>query len=124
MELEYINTTKTEFVSFHLSQKNDADFEKEEWRQSKLLGSHMCSNYDILQRCIKGNIAFNSYKNVWLQGRRIKICKLVQIYEAMVVSVIMYNCSSWAATKDILDKPPETDPEHQIPNRHIEQKAL
>jgi hypothetical protein len=99
-----INTTKTEFVSFHLSQKNDADFEKEEWRQSKLLGSHMCSNYDILQRCIKGNIAFNSYKNVWLQGRRIKICKLVQIYEAMVVSVIMYNCSSWAATKDILDK--------------------
>ena len=99
-----INTTKTEFVNFHLSQKNDADFEKEEWRQSKLLGSHMCSNYDILQRCIKGNIAFNSYKNVWLQGRRIKISKLVQIYEAMVVSVIMYNCSSWAATKDILDK--------------------
>ena len=64
----------------------------------------MCSIYDIEQRCIKGNIAFNSYKNVWLQGRRININKLVQIYEAMVVSVIMYNCSSWAATNDILEK--------------------
>jgi hypothetical protein len=99
-----INTTKTEFVDFHLAQKNEDDFENEEWRKSKLLGSHMCSIYDIKQRCIKGNIAFNSYKNVWLQGRRINIRRLIQIYEAMVVSVIMYNCSSWAATKDILEK--------------------
>ena len=26
------------------------------------------------------------------------------VYEAMVVSVMMYNCSSWAATKDTLKK--------------------
>ena len=57
-----INTTKTEFVDFHLAQKNDEDFEKETWRQTKLLGSHMCSIYDIEQRCIKGNIAFNSIR--------------------------------------------------------------
>ena len=99
-----INTTKTEHVDFHLAQKNEDDYENEEWRKSQLLGSHMCSIYDINQRCIKGNIAFNSYKNVWLQGRRINIRKLIQIYEAMVVSVIMYNCSSWAATKDTLEK--------------------
>ena len=99
-----MNTTKTEFVDFHLAQKDDADFEKEDWRVSRLLGSLMCSIHDIKQRCIKGNIAFNSFKAVWLEGRRIPLTKLIVIYEAMVVSVIMYNCSSWAATKDVLEK--------------------
>ena len=32
------------------------------------------------------------------------ISKLIQIYEAIVVSVIMYNCSSWAAPCDVLRK--------------------
>ena len=99
-----INTTKTEFVDFHLAQKDDKDFEQEEWRESTLLGSLMCSTKDVKQRCIKGNIAFNSFKAVWLEGRRIPLPKLITIYEAMVVSVIMYNCSSWAATKEVLNK--------------------
>ena len=99
-----INTTKTEFVDFHLALKDDADFENEEWRKSTLLGSLMCSIQDIKQRCIKGNIAFNSFKAVWLEGRRIPLPKLIGIYEAMVVSVILYNCSSWAATKEVLNK--------------------
>ena len=64
----------------------------------------MCSTKDTKQRCIKGNIAFNSFKAVWLEGRRIPLPKLIIIYEAMVVSVIMYNCSSWAASKEVLNK--------------------
>ena len=77
----------------------------EPWRKTKLLGSYMCSSYDIEKRCISGHIAFNNYKNVWLQGKRISIGRLVQVYEAMVVSVMMYNCSSWAVndkSKDLL----------------------
>ena len=42
--------------------------------------------------------------NVWLQGKRISVGRLVHVYEAMVVSVIMYNCSSWAVPKVHLDK--------------------
>ena len=99
-----INCSKTEFVDFHLAQKSDDDAENELWRKSKLLGSYMCSSYDIQRRCVLGHIAFNNYKNVWLQGKRISLHRLVQIYEAMVVSVIMYNCSSWAAPNDILCK--------------------
>ena len=96
-----INSSKTEFVHFYLNKakKGEKDYECEPWRKTKLLGSHMCSKYDIAQRCIKGNIAFNSFKNVWLQGRKIHLSKLIKIYEAMVVSVIMYNCSSWTAKK-------------------------
>ena len=90
-----INASKTEFVDFYLAKPKSADAKKEPWRQTKLLGSFMCSNYDIEKRCIAGNIAFNNYKNIWLQGHRISITRLIQVYEAMVVSVIMYNCSSW-----------------------------
>ena len=60
----------------------------------------MCSEYDIKQKCVLGNLAFNNFKDIWLQGKRIGLCKLIKVYEAMVTSVIMYNCSSWAAPLD------------------------
>ena len=97
-----INASKTEFVEFYLAQPGEPDANKEQWRQTKLLGSYMCSAYDIHMRCIAGNVAFNNYKNVLLQGHRISISRRIQVYEAMVVSVIMYNCSSWAVTNDVL----------------------
>jgi hypothetical protein len=104
-----INCTKTEFAHFFLAEKglldnkNQPIRDNEPWRKTKLLGSFMCSTYDIKRRCISGHIAFNNYKNVWLQGKKISVNRLVQVYEAMVVSVIMYNCSSWAAPKDTLN---------------------
>ena len=64
----------------------------------------MCSSYDIQQKCILGNLAFSNFNDVWLQGKRISLPRLINVYEAMVVSVMMYNCSSWAATKDTLKK--------------------
>ena len=99
-----INTLKTEFDSFLLTNTGDENIDLEPWKKSILLGSHICSTYDIQQRCLLGNVAFNNYKNVWLQGRSIALNQLIQVYEAMVVSVIMYNCSSWAAPCDILKK--------------------
>ncbi len=99
-----INCSKTEFVHFFLADFKAKDNENkpirdnEPWRKTKLLGSFMCSSYDIERRCISGNIAFNNYKNVWLQGKQISTSRLVKVYEAMVVSVIMYNCSSWTVS--------------------------
>ena len=99
-----INCSKTEHVRFYLADKGSEDHNNEPWRKSKLLGSYMCSKYDIRQRCIQGNIAFQSFKQVWLQGHRICLNRLIQIYEALVVSVILYNCSSWTAPNDVLEK--------------------
>ena len=105
-----INCSKTEFVEFlragvdEMDSKNKPVRDNEPWRKTKLLGSYMCSAYDIQRRCISGNIAFNNFRNVWLQGKQISTHRLMQVYEAMVVSVIMYNCSSWAVQKSVLDK--------------------
>ena len=51
-----------------------------------------------------GNSAFPKYEKVWQQGTRIALETRLKIYEAQVVSVMMYNCNSWAAPKDVLSK--------------------
>ena len=99
-----INESKTEFIHFYYTEPDkdnkEVVLDDEPWRKSKLLGSYMCSSYDIQQKCILGNLAFSNFNDVWLQGKRISLPRLINVYEAMVVSVMMYNCSSWAATKD------------------------
>ena len=63
----------------------------------------MCSTKDINQRCTLGNAAFQSFKKVWINSK-IPVDKKLKVYEAQVVSVIMYNASSWAATSAGLSK--------------------
>ena len=105
-----VNESKTEFAYFFYAEKGQIDSKgkpvqgNELWRTTKKLGSHMCSEYDIQQKCILGNLAFKNYKDVWLQGKRICLPKLIKVYEAMVVSVMTYNCSSWAVPKEVLKK--------------------
>ena len=57
----------------------------------------MCGEKDIKHRCILGNVAFRKFENVWLKKTKISIDRKLEIYEAQVVSIIMYNCNSWAA---------------------------
>ena len=75
----------------------------EKWCSAKLLGSLMCSTKDILKRCTLGNVAFQSFSKVWLNSR-IPLVKKLKVYEAQVISVIMYNCSSWAAPDIVMKK--------------------
>jgi hypothetical protein len=105
-----INKGKTEFVDFSVAERHEklADGRtplrgNEEWCSTKLLGSLMCSTKDISRRCILGNVAFNNFKKVWMNSR-ITLAKKLKVYEAQVVSVIMYNSSCWAAPKVVLEK--------------------
>ena len=106
----FVNEAKTEFTHFYLADKDEVDTKgepvknNEPWRKSVSLGSKLCSTKDIQHRCILGNSAFQKYKKVWLQGTRISLQTKLKIYEAQVVSVIMYNSNSWAAPKNILSK--------------------
>ena len=104
-----INEEKTEMVHFKVAGKDElmADGKpirgNEEWCKSKLLGSLMCSTKDIMHRCTLGNLAFQSFSKVWLSSK-ITVAKKLKVYEAQVVSVIMYNASSWAAPKAVFAK--------------------
>ena len=73
-----------------------------EWRKSITLGSMLCSKADIQRRINLGYAAFNNYKKTW--SNKIPLKKRLILYEALVVSVLMYNSSCWAAPKSVLEK--------------------
>ena len=104
----HVNETKTEHVHVYLAGKDEVDHkgepvkDREPWRNCISLGSKLGCKEDIERRCNLANIAFRKYKAVWEQGPRISLDARLRIYEAQVVSVLMYNCSSWAAPKQTL----------------------
>ena len=105
-----VNESKTEYVHFYLASKNDRDAQNqplinnEPWRSSKSLGSLLCTEKDIISRCNMAEIAFRKFQKVWLMGKKISLDRKLKLYEAQVVSVLMYNSNSWAPTKAALNK--------------------
>ena len=41
---------------------------------------------------------------MWLSGSKISIQRKIQIYEAQVVSILLYNCNSWAVPQKLLEE--------------------
>lgn len=58
----------------------------------------------MLHRCLTSNIAFQSYWKMWMRGPKISLSKWMLLYNAMVVSVMLYNSGSWAVPVMILYK--------------------
>ena len=106
----FVNETKTEFTHVYLSsirEQNGNDTSvrgAEKWRKSKILGSLLCSSSDIAARCTMGNIAFQSFWKIWICGTKILLMKKLRVYNATCVSIMLYNCNSWAAPKAALEK--------------------
>ena len=102
----HINPSKTEFVHFYLADPKPTVKRKvivgkvyrgdEEWRSNKTLGSLMCTVKDIKNRIFLGNVAFSKFQKVWMKSK-ISVQRKIKIYEAQVVSILLYNCNSWAA---------------------------
>jgi len=105
-----VNESKTEFTHLYLANKNDRDEkgeplkDREPWRTSVSLGSKLCTKEDIKRRCTLGDVAFQNYKKTWEQGHRINLTTRLKLYESLVVSVMLYNCNSWAAPKHVIEK--------------------
>ena len=104
----FVNEDKTDFTHVYLAEKGAKDDQgkpiagNELWRKSITLGSMLCSKEDISRRICLGYAAFNKYKKAW--NNRIPLSKRLLLYEALVVSVLMYNSSCWAAPKSVLEK--------------------
>ena len=104
-----VNETKTEFVHFRIADRDEfMDDGKtplrgnEPWCSTKLLGSLMCSVKDVANRCMLGNIAFQNFKKIWMNSK-ITVDRKLKVYEAQVVSIIMYNSSCWATPAAVLE---------------------
>lgn len=106
----FVNEDKTEFVRFFIAGKDEVDEKgeplknREPWRKTVSLGSRLCSTVDITHRCILGNVAFEKYNKLWVTGSRISLVTKIKLYEAFVTPVLLYNCNSWAAPQNVLNK--------------------
>lgn len=103
----FVNQDKTEFVEFN----NNFDA----WKSHNILGSLVDTSKDVERRIILANVAFAKFSKVW-SNVKININRRIQIYDAQVLSVLLYNCSCWALTKRMLDK---IDKTHRRRLRHI-----
>ena len=116
----YVNEDKTEFTHIYLATKSDRDNDgnplsgNEAWRKSITLGSMLCSKADIERRINLGYAAFNNYNKAW--NEKIPLNKRLILYNALVVSVLMYNSCCWAVPKNLLEK---LDIVHRRHLRHI-----
>ena len=105
-----VNEEKTEFVHFYLAGRDELDSDgvalsdNEAWRACKSLGSLLCSTADIGRRINLANAAFNTFSRLWLCGKQISLKRKLLVYDAQVVSVLLYNCSSWSAPKSVIAK--------------------
>ena len=103
----FVSEVKTEFTRIYIAQVSEKDEDgrpiagNELWRKSITLGSMLCSREDINRRISFGYAAFNGYKKAW--NRKIPLQKRLVLYEALVVSVLLYNCCCWAAPKATLE---------------------
>ena len=106
----YVNEDKTEFAHFYVAGKQDTDADgallhgNEPWRFCKSLGSLLCSTADIAHRIALAQAAFQTYTKLWLRGTQIPLDRKLVVYEAQVLSVLLYNCSSWSAPKAVMEK--------------------
>ncbi|XP_019625003.1 PREDICTED: uncharacterized protein LOC109470482 [Branchiostoma belcheri] len=98
----FVNEGKTEFTHVYLADKPRRG--EEEWRKSKILGSLLCSSADIEARCIMGNIAFRSFCKIWIRRSRVPLTRKLQLYNACCVSIMLFNCNSWAAPRTVIEK--------------------
>ncbi len=104
---------KTTFTRIYIADKDEMDEwgkpvrGNQPWKSEVLLGTKLGFKEDIANRCNKANTAFYSkYKKIWCNGpKRAQISehRKLQLYEALVVSVLMYNSSCWAAPKHIME---------------------
>ena len=74
----------------------------EKWRSSKTQESSLCYNKAVLTRFTLGNVAFQSFWKLWIHVPSIPLDNRILVYNAMVIPVTLYNCSSWAVSTTVL----------------------
>lgn len=81
----FVNESKTVFTRVYFAGMSEVDSNdnkirgNEEWRDTVLLGSKLCSEKDITNRRNKANVAFYTYKNLWLDNS-VKISESLCLY--------------------------------------------
>ena len=109
-----VNETKTEHTtlerktkgkSYKVSKKSDSGMkmtltrESEMWRMVKKLGSLLGVTEDINRRKQLAMVALHQLNNVWIRNDHVKQSSKLNLYRALVKTILTYNCGTWSPTK-------------------------
>ena len=72
--------------------------------QQEVIGIYVVQFHRHHACCVLGNLPFCSFWSVWMRGPKFPLQKQLQVYQAICMSTMLYNCSSWDAPKTILNK--------------------
>ncbi|GFS05595.1 phosphoinositide phospholipase C [Elysia marginata] len=86
-----VNTNKTEYT---LVQKD-----KEDWKKVKKAGSLLGDTEDIERRKQLSNLTLQKLSSIWKRNDKVKQVTRLNLYRALVKSILLYNCGTWSLTK-------------------------
>ena len=78
--------------------------EQQAWRKTKKLGSQLGDEEDIERRMLLATSAFKSLRKLWEQRKVTRIGTRMQAYNALVLSVLLYNCGTWGITQGVMER--------------------
>ena len=91
-----VNKSKTEISTIRRTSEN--------WKETKKLGSLLDTDKDIERRKSLATIAFRKMYTIWVRRKKIAEERLIRLYKALIIPIILYNCGTWATTKLTFEK--------------------
>ena len=102
--LEYdliVNVDKTENIAIGHA---DQGVDQHAWRNARKLGSLLGVEEDVNRRIQLAYGCFNKLLALWKHPQLVSVEVRLQSYKALVESVLLYNCGTWALTEALAEK--------------------
>ena len=90
-----VNEEKTEYTEIKREKKK----EDEQWRKAKKVGSLLGDEEDMGRRRTLAAAAMGKMNKIWIRKDKISQKRKINLYRALVKSILMYNCGTWGVTK-------------------------
>jgi len=74
------------------------------WRTTRKLGSLLGVEEDVSRRIQLASVSMNSMEAMWKHPKLVAQSIRVHSYRAIVESVLLYNCGTWALTEALADR--------------------
>ncbi|GFS05210.1 endonuclease-reverse transcriptase [Elysia marginata] len=71
----------------------------EDWKKVKKVGSLLGDTEDIERRKQLSNLALEKLSRIWIRNDKVKQVTRLNLYRALVKSILLYNCGTWSLTK-------------------------
>ncbi|GFS01972.1 endonuclease-reverse transcriptase [Elysia marginata] len=86
-----VSTNKTEYT---LVQKDEED-----WKKVKKEGLLLGDTEDIERRKQLSNLILQKLSSIWIRNDKVKQVTRLNLFRALVKSILLYNCGTWSLTK-------------------------